>query len=338
MLRFYKVLLLIFIISIFSLSPYSVMAEDNPAGLAQLEGGDFFYSDPFVIYSARKALYNDLYIGRFDFTVKSKEGMVELEGEVDSESSSLKAEELVFKIPGVKSLDNKLIVNPSLSSKSPAVSDKEINNEVMDKLSKVKRVKIYNLESNTIGGRVTVEGTVDSIEGELAALEVARSVKGVVSVRSKISIDSSVSDGYILFATKFLLITDPRVNGFDVHLDVKDGIIILRGTVDNEETRELAVNKARGVAGSTGVISYLKIGEIVTLDEDKIADDKLADTVESTLKNDEDLGKYNIKAFSKDGLITLKGTVDSKETVIKAIEKVSSVSGVRAVKSELELE
>jgi len=303
-----------------------------------LEGGDFFYSDPFIIYSAKKALYNDLYTGRFDFTVKSTEGAVELEGEVDSDDTLKRADQIVMKVPGVKSLDTRVTVNPALSYKNPMIADTDINEKVTEQIAKTKRVNIYRLESATIGGRVTLKGVVDSLDGELAALEVARSVRGVTSVRSAISIDSSVSDGYILFATKFLLLTDPRINGLKIHLDVKDGVIILRGTVKDEESRDLAINKARGVAGSTGVISYLKVGEVVFLDEEKVADDTLAKTVEDALKNDEDLKSFDIKVTALDGVVTLKGTVDGKETVVKAIEKVSSINGVRAVKSELETE
>ncbi len=326
--------LLFFVMVFFSQMP--LWGADVSQGLEG--GGDFFYSDPFIIYSAKKALYNDLYTGRFDFTLQSTEGAVELEGEVDSDDTLKRAEQIVMKVPGVKSLDTRLTVNPALYYKNPMIADKDINEKVTEQIAKTKRVNIYRLESATIGGRVTLKGVVDSLDGELAALEVARSVQGVTSVRSAISIDSSVSDGYILFATKFLLLTDPRINGLKIHLDVKDGVIILRGTVKDEESRDLAINKARGVAGSTGVISYLKVGEVVFLDEEKVADDTLAKTVEDALKNDEDLKKFDIKVTALDGVVTLKGTVDGKETVVKAIEKVSSINGVRAVKSELETE
>ncbi|HPZ06773.1 MAG TPA: BON domain-containing protein [Candidatus Eremiobacteraeota bacterium] len=300
-------------------------------------GGEFFYSDPYIMYSIRKALYEDMDVGRFNFSVNSTQAVVEISGEVDNDRASFKAGTIALSIPGVKQINNKITINPALTPRPFIRSDKEINNDVEKKLSVTKRVRSYRLECVTIARRVSMKGEVDSLDAEIAALELARSIEGVESVRSRITIDSRVNDGYIFVATKLLMIADPRINGFRIHINVEDGIIILRGNVDDEEAREIAINKARGIAGSKGVISYIEINEEVALEKTIVADNTIVEEVNRTLKSDEELSKYDIKAICSDGIVTLSGTVDSREKVLAAVEKVSVVPGVRAVKSELEI-
>jgi hyperosmotically inducible protein len=309
----------------------------NFISFAEDTKGEFFYSDPYIMYSVRKALYEDMSAGRFELPVTSETGTVTMSGEVDSEETAKIAENIAVKIAGVKKVNNNILINPSLKAKPFLKKDKEINDEVAKKLSTVKRVKAYKLDTVTIGGRVTIKGRVDSLDAEIASLEIARSVEGVTSVRSKIDVDSGVNDGYTFVAIKLLMVADPRINGFGIHIDVEDGIIILRGNVDSEDTRQIAINKARGIAGSRGVISYLEVNETVTLDKPAVSDTTLTVQVEEVLKGDKDLSKYNIKVSCTNGIVTLSGTVDSRDIVLSAVEKVSTIPGVRAVKSELEI-
>lgn len=333
-LKNYIIFLICTLFTFFFFLPLSFAAETvDDTG----SGGEFFYSDPYIIYQARKKLYEDIKIGRFNFSVNSEIGVVSLEGEVDNEESLKLAGEIVISVSGVKELDNKLILNTALQEQFPVISDKEITEAVSKNLSTKKRVKIYRLECYTIGGRVTVEGIVDSLEAELIALETAREVKGVTSVKSNIDIDSAVSDGYILVAAKFLMIASPKAEGTKVNINVEDGIIILSGKVSSEESRESAINIARGIAGSRGVISYLEVKEEVFPDDEKVSDDILTGNIENALASDEVLSRYDIKVVCSDGIVTLFGTVDSRDIVLDAVEKVSSISGVRAVKSELEI-
>ncbi|MEQ8168308.1 MAG: BON domain-containing protein [Candidatus Eremiobacterota bacterium] len=299
--------------------------------------GEFFYSDPYIMYSVRKALYEDMVTGRFELPVTSEAGTVTISGEADCEETSETAEAITGNVAGVKKVNNNIIINPSLKTRPFLRTDKEINDEIAKKLSTVKRVKVYKLDTVTIGGRVTIKGRVDSLDAEIASLETARSVEGVTSVRSKMEVDSGVNDGYTFVATKLLMVADPRINGFGIHIDVEDGIIILRGNVDNEDTRQIAINKARGIAGSKGVISYLEINETVTLDKPAVSDTTLTAQVEELLKGDKDLSRYNIKPSCTNGIVTLSGTVDSRDIILSAVEKVSTIPGVRAVKSELEI-
>ncbi len=60
-------------------------------------------------------------------------------------------------------------------------------------------------------------------------------------------------------------------------------------------------------------------------------DSSISSQVEAAVAND------NIKAKSKDGVVTLKGKVDSRESADAAIQRASTVPGVVSVKSELKV-
>jgi len=63
----------------------------------------------------------------------------------------------------------------------------------------------------------------------------------------------------------------------------------------------------------------------------KADDGSISSQVEAAVAND------NIKAKAKDGVVTLKGKVDSRESADAAIQRASTVPGVVSVKSELKI-
>lgn len=63
----------------------------------------------------------------------------------------------------------------------------------------------------------------------------------------------------------------------------------------------------------------------------KADDSSISSQVEAAVAND------NVSAKAKDGVVTLKGKVDSRESADAAIQRASTVPGVVSVKSELKI-
>ncbi|MGH8493224.1 MAG: BON domain-containing protein [Moraxellaceae bacterium] len=63
----------------------------------------------------------------------------------------------------------------------------------------------------------------------------------------------------------------------------------------------------------------------------KVDDSSISSQVEAAVAND------SIKAKAKEGVVTLKGKVDSRESADAAIQRASTVPGVVSVKSELKI-
>ena len=66
-------------------------------------------------------------------------------------------------------------------------------------------------------------------------------------------ISKEVSDATLLATIKAKLVREPKLNGFDINVDVENGKVLLRGTIPSEEARALAIKIARETEGVKGV-------------------------------------------------------------------------------------
>lgn len=70
----------------------------------------------------------------------------------------------------------------------------------------------------------------------------------------------NVSDGWITTKVKAVLIYDRNVEGTDIEVNTKNGVVTLRGQVESVAEREQAVSLAREVKGVKKVLSELSVG------------------------------------------------------------------------------
>jgi hyperosmotically inducible protein len=68
-----------------------------------------------------------------------------------------------------------------------------------------------------------------------------------------------VSDDVIYDQVRLKLAEDPAVNGGALEVDVKDGVVTIRGKVRTDKAREKAEKVAKKVKGVKSVINELKI-------------------------------------------------------------------------------
>ena len=63
---------------------------------------------------------------------------------------------------------------------------------------------------------------------------------------------TGVTDSWVTSKTKIALFGDDRVKGRQVHVETKDGVVVLRGKVDSAEAKTAAGEVAKGVEQSHG--------------------------------------------------------------------------------------
>ena len=144
---------------------------------------------------------------------------------------------------------------------------------------------------------------------------------------------TGMSDSWITSKTKIALFADDRVKGRQVHVETKDGVVMLRGKVDSAEAKTAAAEVAKGVDGVKDVKNELQV--VAPSQRAEItADDKvIAKNVQAKLKHDSAL--KNAKVEVNNGVVSLTGEVRSIDASAKASEMARSVAGVRAVKNDL---
>jgi len=121
--------------------------------------------------------------------VDTKNGVVQLNGFVDTAEAKSEAESAARNINGVKSVDNNLQVRSGTPrTMGNAVGDSEITAKVKSALIGDARTKAYQIEVKTYKGVVSLGGFVSSSTEKSAAEDVAKNVNGVVKVENGIQV------------------------------------------------------------------------------------------------------------------------------------------------------
>lgn len=137
----------------------------------------------------------------------------------------------------------------------------------------------------------------------------------------------SLSDYDVSRAIEVELALDEAVDANRIDITTQDGIVTLSGNVDNILAKERAAHIARCVVGVRSVINRIDI--LPTLREDS----ELSSAVERALLLDPAADSYEIKAYAKEGTVTLTGTVQSWQEKQLCADVAKGVRGVAAVEN-----
>ena len=129
------------------------------------------------------------------------------------------------------------------------------------------------------------------------------------------------------------LIFDPLVDSSDIHVENIDGSVALNGTVPSYPQYLEAETATRRVAGVTGVHNHL---EVVLPSGDERDDALLTTAANNALELDVTIPD-TVEASAHNGNITLAGTVLYGYQRTAAESRVASLTGVRNVKDDIEI-
>jgi len=138
---------------------------------------------------------------------------------------------------------------PHSDSVGAAISDTAITAKVKSSLLGDDRLKGSHIKVVTTNGVVTLTGIAVSSESKSAAEEIAEGVNGVRSVDDQVSTAASGgtvhkavastervgSDSWITAKVKSEIMADSVSKGFDVRVKTLHGVVMLRGTLPNED-------------------------------------------------------------------------------------------------------
>jgi osmotically-inducible protein OsmY len=164
----------------------------------------------------------------------------------------------------------------SASPANAAAKSEPVSTEVSEALSAthVKSKLIDKLGADALGITVSVSGEKATLTGEVAkspsqglAQEVALSVEGIKKVDNKVTVkdaagamaasEASVNNVALEMKVKSILLTEIGTNALKIEVEVVDGVVSLRGKLDNPETSKAAIAKTRSIKGVKKVVSLL---------------------------------------------------------------------------------
>ncbi len=227
------------------------------------------------------------YLRANDIQVTVEDGKAILTGVVDEDVNKDLAKEIALGVNGIKDVDNRIEVQadyvpPKRSatdrSYGETIDDASITAAVKSRLSWSKHAGRAGTEVTTRSGKVTLGGTVDSDEAKAHADSLARNTRGVMSVDNNLKVDmamssaggkadaksanksmdkagQSISDTWITTKVMTTLMYSSNVDGSDISVNTKAGVVTLSGKVDSGAEQALAIELAKNIRGVDSVNS-----------------------------------------------------------------------------------
>src|SRR3989339_226811 len=223
--------------------------------------------DQTIESSAKNSYVFRTYLKTDAIETKSIDGVVTLTGTVTEESHKSLAQETVANLPGVKSVDNQLVL------KGPAEeSDGWISMQVKYSLLYNRHVSGINTQVFVTDGIVTLRGEAGTQAQKDLAGEYAKDIKGVKDVKNemtiaKVSIEpqqtmgEKIDDASITAQVKMALLTHHSTSFFKTGVKTIDGVVTLSGNASSDAAKEMASKVANDVNGVTSVINNMTVNE-----------------------------------------------------------------------------
>ena len=164
-----------------------------------------------------------------------------------------------------------------LGCTAQTVDDSTVTTKVKSKLAADTRTSAIKIEVETVNGVVTLKGSVPT-EGEKSAAEqIAKNTEDVKSVANKIVVTpaatmgnvvgdkigetagaagAAISDATILTKIKSKFVADGIIG---TNVDVTNGVVLLKGVVDNAREKTKAAELAKTTEGVKSVDNKLTI-------------------------------------------------------------------------------
>lgn len=114
-----------------------------------------------------------------------------------------------------------------------------------------------------------------------------------------------------------------------ISVSVDDGIVRLEGRVDNMIARQRAARVAESTRG------VLSVSNLIRVNKSDIPDTEISAAVTQALADDPIADVWDVVVQADDGVVTLKGTVESYAEKLAATDVAMNVKGVRDVRNDI---
>jgi hyperosmotically inducible protein len=195
-------------------------------------------------------------------------------------------------------------------------------------------------------GAVTLTGFVSEEYHKSLAQETVAGLPGVKSVDNRLeevngAPPTANSDAWLRDKVETTLLFHRSVSAGTTEVDVKDGIVTLRGDASSQAQKELTTEYARDVEGVKDVnneMTVTKTSEKTRTVGEKIDDASITAQVKMTLLFHHSTSALNTKVETKNGVVTLYGKASNAAALDLATKLANDVNGVKGVNNRMAIE
>lgn len=219
------------------------------------------------------------HLSPFNISVQVEDGTATLKGKVENQVDKDLASQIAGDSQGINRVDNQLKIDPQVASEpgtkanmAQRFDDATLTATIKSKLLWNSVTEGLNIEVSANQGVVTLKGQAKDADAKQLAGSLASNTDGVTEVNNLISLSArdtqaikeqneatansvkeELSDAWITSKVKSSLIYSRTLDGLNIKVQTKDGVVSLDGVVANYAEKELAVEIARNIRGVKGV-------------------------------------------------------------------------------------
>lgn len=198
-----------------------------------------------------------------------------------------------------------------------------------------------NVKVKAHDGVVTLTGTVEDKDHKDLAADTVENLPGVTAVTNEITIKSSHpehSDAWIALKVRSLLLVKANVSATSTVVDVKDGVVTLTGSADNEAQKALTAAYAKDVAWVKSVKNNIVVKDApasgTTIGE-KIDDASITSQLKFALLSNKATSAIKTKVTTVDGVVSITGSADNEAQKALVTKLAQDVRGVASVANDM---
>jgi len=274
-----------------------------------------------------------------DVDVSTSEGIVTLSGSVDNLLAKERAVMAANSIKGVRGVIDTISVTPV------SRSDEALLKDIQTALKQDPATESYKTTVAVKDAVVTLTGSVGSYAEKQLATRIASGIKGVTEITNQLTINylAQRTDAEIAADVKARLQWDIWINGGTIKSTVKDGGVVLTGTIGSGISKSRAFDDA-WVNGTVYVDdSGLKVDPLANgyagkrSDSDSTSDGDIQKAVQASLHLDPRVSAFSPNVTVEGGMVILGGSVGNLKAKAAAAQDAKNVMGVAQVDNMLKV-
>lgn len=203
------------------------------------------------------------------------------------------------------------------------------------------------IKTEAKNGAVTLTGTVGEESHKSLARETVAGLPGVSSVDNQLTTRAEAAaenaDTWISRKVKLTLLFHRNVNAGKTTVDVKDGVVTLKGDASSLAQKELTTEYANDIEGVKEVKNEMRVlatppGSAESAAAEKIDDASITAQVKTALLTHRSTSSVKTKVETRDGVVTLTGIAKNAAEKALVSKLVTDLKGVTSVKNEMTVE
>jgi hyperosmotically inducible protein len=202
------------------------------------------------------------------------------------------------------------------------------------------------VKTDAKNGVVTLTGTVSEESHKALAQDTVASLPGVTRVDNQLATKAEVAaenvDTWIGRKVKLALLFHRNVNAGNTTIEVKGGIVTLRGEASSVAQKELTTEYATDIENVKSVNNEMTVATAPVLAErtegEKIDDASITAQVRTALWNHRSTSSLKTKVETRNGEVMLTGIAKNAAEKSLVTKLVADIRGVTGVKNEMTVE